>query len=206
MTSGPSMSTPQPSPVTGLLVDWANGDASAFDRLVPLVHHELRRLARRQMHGERAGHTLQTTALVNEAYMRLLGLERVRWQDRGHFFAMAARLMRRVLVDHARSRQYQKRGGGSEHVVFDEELVAAGERPADMVALDDALALLAVVDKRKSDVVELRFFGGCSVEETAQALGVSPETVMRDWRFAKAWLLRELQGDSPVHPSAVPRA
>jgi RNA polymerase sigma factor (TIGR02999 family) len=178
--------------VTALLVSWGAGDESALSQLIPLVHGELRRLARRLMRGERDGHTLQTTALVNEAYMRLVDLSRVRWQDRAHFFAISARLMRRILVDHARSRKYIKRGGGTRQIVFDEALVLPHERAADLVALDDALEALAAVDPRKSQVVELRYFGGLSVEETAESLGVSGETVMRDWRLAKAWLLREL--------------
>jgi len=184
----------RPSPdVTELLVAMGRGDESALDRLVPLVHDELRRLARRQMRRERGGHTLQTTALVNEAYLRLIDLTRVTWQDRGHFFGMSARLMRRVLVDHARSRGCIKRGGGADRVSLDEAVGVALERPADLLALDDALSALSVVDPRKGQVVEMRFFCGFSVEETAEALSVSPETVMRDWRLAKVWLLRELQ-------------
>jgi RNA polymerase sigma factor (TIGR02999 family) len=143
---------------------------------------------------ERGGHTLQTTALVNEAYLRLVDLSRVRWQDRAHFFAMSARLMRRVLVDHARSRASRKRGGGAVRVSFDEALGVSEERGADLVALDDALEALAAVDPRKSQVVELRFFGGLSLDEAAESLHVSPETVARDWRLAKVWLLRELGG------------
>jgi len=178
--------------VTELLLAWSGGDGSALERLVPLVHAELHRLARRQMRREREGHTLQTTALVNEAFLRLVDLSRIRWQDRAHFFAMSARLMRRILVDHARSRQYIKRGGGARRVTFDEGLAVSEEPAADMVGLDDALQALARIDARKSQVVELRYFGGLSVEETAEALHVSPETVMRDWRLAKAWLLREM--------------
>jgi len=159
---------------------------------MPLVHQELRRLARVQMRGERDNHTLQTTALVNEAFLRLIDLRRIEWQDRAHFMALSARLMRRVLVDHARSRNYQKRGGGAAPLALDDVLVASSERGADLVALDDALEDLGRVDPRKSQVVELRFFGGLSVEETAEALSVSPETVMRDWRLAKVWLLREI--------------
>ena len=179
--------------VTALLVAWSDGDRSALDALVPIVHGELYRLARSLMRGERGSHTLQTSALVNEAYMRLVDLTRVRWQDRAHFFAMSARLMRRILVDHARSRKLLKRGGASPHVVFDEELVPS-ERSTDLIALDDALAVLAEKDPRKSQVVELRFFGGLSIEEVADALHISRETVLRDWRFAKAWLTRELAG------------
>jgi len=178
--------------VTGLLVAWVHGDESVLDELMPIVHAELRRLARRLMRGERGNHTLQTTALVNEAYLRLVDLNRVRWQDRAHFFAISARLMRRILVDHARSRKYLKRGGALRHVSLDEALVVSGERGTDLVALDDALAALAAVDPRKSQVVELRFFGGLSLEEAAEALHVSCETVGRDWRLARAWLLREL--------------
>jgi len=178
--------------VTELLVAWGRGDESALQRLMPLVYAELRRLARRQMSRERENHTLQTTALVNEAYLRLIDLSRVRWQDRAHFFAMSARLMRRILVDHARSRRYLKRGGAEQRVSFDEALVVSREPSADLVALDDALGALAGVDARKAQVVEMRFFGGLTVEETAEALHVSTETVMRDWRLAKVWLLREL--------------
>ena len=182
--------------VTGLLVAWGNGDESVLEELMPIVHGELRRLARRLMRGERGNHTLQTTALVNEAYLRLVDLNRVRWQDRAHFFAMSARLMRRILVDHARSRNYQKRGGALRRVSLDEALVVSGERGTDLVALDDALAELAAVDPRKSQVVELRFFGGLSIEEAAEALQVSGETILRDWRFARAWLRRELSEES----------
>jgi RNA polymerase sigma factor (TIGR02999 family) len=178
--------------VTELLLAWGAGDRSALDQLMPLVHQELRRLARSQMRGERDNHTLQTTALVNEAFLRLVDLRRIQWQDRAHFLALSAQLMRRVLVDHARSRNYQKRGGGATTVVLDDVILAAPERGADLVALDEALENLARVDQRKSRVVELRFFGGLSVEETAEALNVSAETVMRDWRLAKVWLLREI--------------
>ena len=181
-----------PAHVTDLLVAWSGGDEQALEKLMPLVHGELRRLARRQMAGERQGHTLQTTALINEAYLRLIDLTRVRWQDRAHFLAISARLMRRILVDHARTRQYAKRGGGAAKVSLDEALVVTSDPRPDLVALDDALQALAAVDSRKSQVVEMRFFGGLSVEETAGALGVSPQTVMRDWRLAKVWLLREL--------------
>jgi len=192
--SEPSREGSSPSHVTDLLVAWSGGDQQALEKLMPLVHGELRRLARRQMAGERQGHTLQTTALINEAYLRLIDLTRIRWQDRAHFLAISARLMRRILVDHARTRQYAKRGGGAAKVSFDEALEVSSDARPDLVALDDALQALAAVDSRKSQVVEMRFFGGLSVEETAQALGVSPETVMRDWRLAKVWLLRELGG------------
>jgi len=182
--------------VTDLLLAWGRGDESALDRLVPLVHAELHRLARRYMRGERPGHTLQTTVLVNEMYLRLVDLSRVRWRDRGHFFAMSSRLMRRILVDHARKRRVLKRGGDVEFVAFEEALALPSEPGTDLIRLDDALEALAAVDGRKSQVVEMRYFGGRSVEETAEALGVSPETVMRDWRLAKVWLLRELRGRS----------
>jgi RNA polymerase sigma factor (TIGR02999 family) len=181
-----------PAHVTDLLVAWSGGDEQALAKLMPLVHGELRRLARRQMAGERQGHTLQTTALINEAYLRLIDLTRIRWQDRAHFLAISARLMRRILVDHARARRYAKRGGGAATVSLEEALVVTSDSRPDLVALDDALKALAAIDSRKSQVVEMRFFGGLSVEETAEALGVSPQTVMRDWRLAKVWLLREL--------------
>jgi RNA polymerase sigma-70 factor, ECF subfamily len=181
--------------VTRLLVDWTAGDEAALQQLLPIVHDELRRLARRQMAGERPGHVLQATALVNEAYLRLVDLKQMRWQNRAHFFAMAARLMRRILVDVARSRDYQKRGGGVQQITFAESLAVSDEQPTDLVALDDALVALAAVDDRKSRVVELRFFGGLSVEETAEVLTVSPETVKRDWKYAKNWLRRELARD-----------
>lgn len=180
--------------VTELLLAWGRGDRVALDELVPIVHQELRRLARLQMRGERTNHTLQTTALVNEAFIRLVDLRRIQWHDRAHFLALSARLMRRVLVDHARSRNYQKRGGGAINMTLDDMLPALSERGADLVALDDALQDLARVDPRKSQVVELRFFGGLSIEETAEALKISPETVSRDWRLAKVWLLREVSG------------
>ena len=180
--------------VTRLLAGWTDGDEAALQELLPIVHGELRRLARRQMVGERPGHVLQPTALVNEAYVRLVDLKQMRWQNRAHFFAMAARLMRRILVDFARSRDYQKRGGGLQQVSFAESLAVSNEQPLDLVALDEALAVLATVDARKSRVVELRFFGGLSVEETAEILKISCETVKRDWKFAKKWLLRELGG------------
>jgi RNA polymerase sigma-70 factor (ECF subfamily) len=183
--------------VTGLLLAWGQGDPAALDQLIPCVHEELRRIARRHMGGERPGHSLQPTALVNEAYLRLVDLQRVRWQDRAHFFAMSARLMRRVLVDVARAKGYQKRGGGAQRVTFVEELLPDAEPTPDLIALDDALTVLAEQDSRKSQVVEMRFFGGLTVEETAEALGVSRDTVMRDWQFSKDWLRRELRRDGP---------
>jgi RNA polymerase sigma factor (TIGR02999 family) len=177
---------------TALLLAWGDGDPEALNELVPLVQNELRQLARRHLRRERAGHTLQATALVNEAYLRLIEIKRVRWQNRAHFFAMASRVMRRILVDAARARGYQKRGGGAEHVSLDEALVVSNQPSHDLVALDDALNALAAFDARKSQVVEMRFFAGLTVDETAAVLHVSPDTVMRDWRLAKAWLLREL--------------
>jgi RNA polymerase sigma factor (TIGR02999 family) len=179
--------------VTRLLARWKDGDEAALQELLPIVHEELRRLARRQMAGERSDHTLQPTALVNEAYLRLVNLKQMRWQDRAHFLAMAARLMRRILVDFARSRGYQKRGGDVQQVSFTDALEVAEGQTTDVVALHDALEALADVDERKSRVVELRFFGGLSVEETAEVLNVSRETVKRDWQFAKMWLLRQLR-------------
>ena len=178
--------------ITGLLHDWTDGDQSALAELVPIVHGELRRLARRQMRGERPDHTLQTSALINEAYLRLPGVRRMHWRDRAHFFAMAARLMRRVLIDHARERRYLKRGGVARKVSLDEAGEIAAEPGRDLLALDAALSELEAVDARKSQVIELRFFGGLSIEETAEALGISPATVKRDWTTAKAWLHHEL--------------
>jgi len=179
--------------VTGLLLAWGDGDSAALDRLIPLVHQELRRIARRCMGRERPGNSLQPTALVNEAYLRLIDLQRVRWQDRVHFFAMSARLMRRVLVDVARAKASQKRGAGAQRITFVEELLPGMEPARNLIALDDALAALAEEDSRKSHVVEMRFFGGLTVEETAEALGVSRDTVIRDWQFSKNWLLREMR-------------
>jgi RNA polymerase sigma-70 factor, ECF subfamily len=178
--------------VTKLLLAWSEGQDTALEKLVPLVYQELRRMARRYMYGERAGHTLQTTALVNEAYLRLIDCRKVRWQNRAHFFAISAQLMRRILVDFARSRRYQKRGGGIQNVTLDEALIVAPQQGQQLLALDDALSALAKIDARKARVVELRFFGGLSVEETAEVLTVSTDTVLRDWRLAKAWLAREM--------------
>ena len=180
--------------VTRLLLAWGQGDEDALNRLVPLVQSELHRIARRCMRGERPGQTLQATALVNEAYLRLIDAQHVNWQDRTHFLAMAARLMRRVLVDIARSKHSQKRGGGALHVTFSDALAVSDERAYDLLALDEALEALAKVDPRKSRVVDLRHFGGLNVEETAAVLKVSVDTVMRDWKLARAWLLRELRG------------
>ena len=173
---------------------WRGGDEAALHKLLPLVHDELTRMARRHLAGERPGRTLQATALVNEAFLRLVDLERINWQNRAHFLAMVARLMRRVLVDAARARQAEKRGGEMVRVTFDEALVSEHQPGVDLLTLDEALATLAGLDDRKSRVVELRFFGGLSLEETAEALGVSTKTVMRDWDFARAWLQREIRG------------
>ena len=172
---------------------WRGGDEAALDTLMPLVHDELTRMARRHMAGERPGRTLQATALVNEAFLRLVDLKRVNWQNRAHFLAMVARLMRRVLVDAARTRQSDKRGGEMVRVTFDEALVGGHDTAGDLLILNDALEALAALDDRKSRVVELRFFGGLSLEETAEALSLSTKTVARDWDFAKAWLQREMR-------------
>ncbi len=184
--------TPSSNEVTQLLVAWSNGDSSARDALMPLVHDELRRLAHRYMGRERGNHTLQTSALVNEAYLRLIDQKDVHWQNRAHFFGIAAQIMRRILVDYARKRAFAKRGGKMQAVSFDEAMIVSPERAAEVVALDDALNGLAELDQRKSQIIELRFFGGLSIEETAEVLGVSAGTVMRDWTFAKAWLRREI--------------
>ena len=181
-----------PEQVTGLLVDWSNGDKAALDKLMPLVYDELRRLARYYMRRERAGQTLQTTALVNEAYLRLVDQRNVRWQNRAHFFAIAAQLMRRILVDKARKRYNAKRGGNLRKVSLDGVAVLSGERDADLIALDEALRALAELDARQARVVELRYFGGLSDAETAEVLKVSVGTVRRDWTLARAWLLNEL--------------
>jgi RNA polymerase sigma factor (TIGR02999 family) len=186
--------TSAPERIAQLLADWANRDPAARERLVPIVYEELRRLAHHYMRGERPGHTLQTTALVNEVYLRLAGIDALRWRDRAHFFAMAATLMRRVLVDYARQRGRDKRGAGVAVTSLDENAVAA--QPAvDIVALDEALERLAAVDPQQSRIVELRFFAGLSVEEAAEALGISPATVKRDWATAKLWLYNELRTD-----------
>ena len=178
--------------ITQLLIRWRDGDRSALDELMPAVYDELRRMADRYMRGERKGHTLQTSALVNEAYLRLAGHDQMQWQNRAHFFAIAAQAMRRILVDHARRRGNQKRGGDVQKVNLDEAAAVTTERDAEIIALDEALVELAKVDPRKARMVELRYFGGLSVEETAQVLGVGHATVMRDWGMARAWLLREL--------------
>lgn len=185
-------STTSPQEVTQLLVAWSNGDQSALEQLMPLIYDELHRLAHRYMRRENPGHSLQTTALVNEAYVRLTEGKPVNWQNRAHFFAVSANVMRRILVDIANAHGAQKRGGNMQQVTFDNALLIAQDKEADLVALDDALNELAKVDGRKAQVIELRFFGGLSVEETAEVLKVSADTVLRDWRLAKSWLLREL--------------
>lgn len=178
--------------VTGLLRAWSDGDQTALDKLMPLIYAELHRLAKRYMGREHAGHTLQTSALVNEAYMRLVDAHGVRWQNRAHFFAVSAQIMRRILVDFARARQNLKRGGGAQQVTMDEGLVVSPERGPDLLALDEALEKLASLNPRQSKVVELRYFGGLNEEEAAEALNVSSRTVRHDWSLARAWLYREL--------------
>jgi len=178
--------------VTQLLIDWSNGDKAALDKLMPLIYGELRQLAHRYMSRERPGNTLQTTALVNEAYVRLINRKNVHWQNRTHFFAIAAQLMRSILVDHARSHAYAKRGGGAQKLTLDEAMVVSQERAAEVVALDDVLKELAKIDPQQSRIVELRFFGGLTIEETAEVLQLSPATIKREWSTAKAWLYHEL--------------
>jgi RNA polymerase sigma factor (TIGR02999 family) len=184
--------TPAPSEVSQLLRAWSEGDRAAFDKLMPLVYEELRQMAKRYMDRQQVGHTLQTTALIHEAYLRLVDQSEAQWQNRAHFFAVAATAMRHILVDHARARQAAKRGGAARAVTLDEAAAVSVEEAAELVALDDALESLAAFDQRKSRVVEMKYFGGLTVEETAEALQVSPETVARDWRLARTWLLREL--------------
>ena len=188
---------PSPPEVTQLLVAWGNGDQLARDQLMSVVYQELHRLAHHYMKRESPGHTLQTSALVNEAFLRLVEQRNVHWRNRAHFFGIASQMMRRVLVDYARSRLYAKRGGGMRALSLDESLIVSDERSAEVVALDDALEYLAEFDQRKSQIVELRFFGGLSIEETAKVLQVSEGTVMRDWTLAKAWLRREMSNDAP---------
>lgn len=188
------MSTPQE--ITALLLAWGNGDKAALDQLMPLVYDELRRIAHRYLGRERVGHTLQSAALVNEAYLKLIGERQMDWQNRAHFFAVAAQLMRMILVDYARTRNRDRRGGGAQRVSLEDALAVADEQSADLVALDDAMKALAAFDERKSKVAELRFFGGLSIEETAEVLHISPVTVMREWRLAKAWLYRQLNRET----------
>ncbi len=186
------MSMPDTHEVTDLLLAWSDGDQSALDRLVPLVHSDLRRLARAYMRRERVGHTLQTTALINEVYLRLIDGKKITWQNRAHFYGIASRLMRHVLVDCARERNYQKRGAGARQITFQEALVGSDADNTDVLAVDEALSELAKIYERKARVVEMRFFGGLKEKEIAVALNVSPETVRRDWRLARSWLLRKL--------------
>jgi RNA polymerase sigma factor (TIGR02999 family) len=181
--------------LTELLQSWSKGDEGAIEKLMPLVYDELHRLAQRYMADERPGHTLQTTALVHEAYLRLVDTAHTNWDGRAHFFAVCARVMRRILVDWARSRQAEKRGGGLPSLELQEEIAVSGRSGTDLVAIDDALTALAAVDQRKGQIVELRFFGGLSVKETAEVLKVSEETVQRDWKLAKSWLRREMSSE-----------
>jgi RNA polymerase sigma-70 factor, ECF subfamily len=181
--------------VTQLLKAWSEGNEAALEQLTAVVENELRRMARRCMAAEKPGHILQSAALVNETYLRLVDIQAVSWQDRSHFFAMCARLMRRILTDYARSRNYQKRGGGAVQISLDEGLLVTSEKQADVMALDEALSQFALVYPRQSQVVELRFFGGLEVDEVAEALKISAVTVKRDWKFAKAWLLRAISGE-----------
>ena len=193
------MEIPSTHEVTRLLKAWSVGDEEALEKLTPLVYQQLHEIAQRYMAGERSGHPLQTTALVNEAYLRLVDCGKMNWQDRAHFFAVSAQLMRRILIDFARSRGYLKRGGAIPHISLDEAPSVCNEPDVNLVALDDALKALSAVDERKSKVVELKFFGGLSVEETAEVLRVSSDTVIRDWRLAKIWLLRELSPGRANH-------
>jgi RNA polymerase sigma factor (TIGR02999 family) len=186
------VATTQVTDITRLLKAWGGGDPAALEQLVPLVYRELRRLARRRMRAENPGGTLQTTALVNEAYIRLVGVTNMAWQDRAHFFAVSAQIMRRILVDAARSRVSARRGGAAPRLNLDEDMDASPQRARELIALDDSLNALAQMDSRKARVIELRFFGGLSVEETAEVLKISPQSVMRDWKLAKAWLSREM--------------
>ena len=182
-----------PPEITALLIDWSNGDKAALDKLFPLVERELHRLAHRYMRNEKQEHTLQTSALVNEAYLKLVDQRHTRWQNRAHFFGIAAQIMRRILLNHARDQHRQKRGGHSVQVSLSDVAIISDDKSGELIALDEALEKLAAVDERKSRMVELRYFGGLSVEETAEVLGVSAITVNRDWRLAKAWLSREIR-------------
>ena len=187
-----------PDEVTQLLINWRNGDKAALDQLTPLVYEELRRLARGFMGKERHNHTLQTSALINEAYLKLVDQDETNWQNRAHFFAVAAQIMRHILVDHARSYGYEKRGAGAQHVGLDDAKVFSEERAGELVALDEALTNLATVDPRKSRIVELRFFGGLNIDETAEVMELSSTTVQREWRAARAWLQRFIKGENPA--------
>jgi len=185
-----------PQEITQLLMNWSHGDNAALDQLVPLVYPELRRLAKRYMDREAPEHTLQTSALINEAYLKLVDQQNVQWENRSHFFALAAQVMRHILVDHARTRNYAKRGGGAPRVPLDEAAALTEQRASELIALDDALRDLATLDKCKSQIIELRFFGGLSLEETAEVMNISASTVQREWRAAKAWLHRAMTGRS----------
>jgi RNA polymerase sigma factor (TIGR02999 family) len=187
---------PSTHEVTQLLKAWTAGDEQALEKLTPLVYRQLHQVAQHYMAGERSDHTLQTTALVNEVYLRLVDCGQVKWRDRAHFFAVSAQLMRRILVDFARSRGYQKRGGAVPHISLEDAGSVGNEPDANLLAVDEALKALAAIDERKSRVVELRFFAGLSMEETAEVLGISTDTVLREWRVARAWLLRELSGEN----------
>ena len=187
---------PPPTNVTEMLLDWSRGDQAALDRLIPVVYEDLRRHAARSLRRERPGHSLQTTALIHETYLRLVDQHQVEWQNRAHFFGIAARVMRQILVDHARREKAEKRGGAERPLPLDEALVASGEPGVDFVALDEALTRLATLSERQARVVELRYFGGLSVEEAAEVLGVSPATIKNDWAVARAWLRGQLEGDS----------
>ena len=190
--------TPASEGVTQLLINWRNGDKAALDQLMPIVYEELRRLARGFMGRERKNHTLQTSALINEAYLKLVDQDETDWQNRAHFFAVAAQIMRHILVDHARSYGYEKRGAGAQRVSLDDAKVFSEERAGELVELDEALTDLAAVDPRKSRLVELRFFGGLNIDETAEVMDLSPTTVQREWRAAKAWLQRFIKGENPA--------
>lgn len=192
------MAVAAPDGITQLLINWRNGDQAALDQLMPLVYEELRRLARGFMGRERNNHTLQTSALINEAYLKLVGQDETNWQNRAHFFAVAAQIMRHILVDHARSYGYEKRGAGAQRVSLDDAKVFSEERAGELVALDEALTKLATVDPRKSHLVELRFFGGLNIDETAEVMELSATTVQREWRAAKAWLQRFMNGENPA--------
>jgi RNA polymerase sigma-70 factor (ECF subfamily) len=193
------MSSPSPE-ITRMLLDWNQGEDSALQKLVPIVHQELRQQARRYLRNERKGRPFQTTELVNEAYLKLIDYEKVRWQDRAHFFAISAQVMRRILVDMARTRNTQKRGPDAVHISSDQATVVFENRSPDWIALDTALNALSVIDPRKTQVVEMRFFGGLTTEETAEVLGISTSTVELDWKFAKTWLRRELSGSREAPP------
>ena len=191
------MDKPSPNEITEQLIAWSNGDGAALEQLIPAVYQELRRMADHYLRGEDSGHSLQPTALVHEAYLRLIDQTKVEWQNRAHFFGVAAQMMRRILIDHAKAKHRVKRGGTAIKVMLDENANFTQERASELLALDDALQTLAKMDERKSRIVELRYFGGLTVEETAQVLGISDKTVMRDWNLAKAWLYRELTANEP---------